>query len=175
MRLDPLRHLNRSLDYALKGTLIKPSRLRLLAPLRELVSLPLVCKAAAALEFRVLDLLKRWLVLFALLELVLKVCGGLLDDLLVLRVLHGPLGNDFLGIGLRHRLHAADDLVHLGLGECGLVDFVVPVLSEADHVKEDVLAEPLPVPHCELAHSRNGLHVMRVDPKDGRAERLHNV
>ena len=175
MRLDALRHLYRGFYNVLKGTLIKAGCLRLLTPLGELVSLPLVGETAAAFEFRVLNLLNGRLVVFALLELVLKVCSGLVDDLLVLCVLHGPLSYDFFGIRLRHRLHAADHFVHLGLGECGLIDLVVPILSEPDHVKEHVLAELLPVPHCELANSCYGLHIMRIHPNDRSTKRLHYV
>jgi hypothetical protein len=56
MRLDALRHLNRGLNNAFQGALVVPGGLRLLPPLRELVPLPLVGQAAAALECGVLEL-----------------------------------------------------------------------------------------------------------------------
>jgi hypothetical protein len=87
MRFHSFGYLNGSLNDVMKSSLIIASLLWVFSPLRKVISSPLVSQGATSLEFRVFDLLQRWLVILTLFEFILKVLGSLFDNLLVLRVL----------------------------------------------------------------------------------------
>ena len=73
------------------------------------------------------------------------------------------------------RLHGSDLLVHKWLGETWLIDFVVAVESEANHIDQDVFLVLVPVTDHELAALYNCLDVRGIHAENGHTERLHNV
>jgi hypothetical protein len=143
--------------------------------LRELITCPFVGETATAFEIRVLDLLNGRLIFFTFFEFFFEVCSSGVNNLVVLSVLQRTFSNQFLSIRLRHRLHGTDDFVHLRLSESRLIDLIVAVLPETDHVKKHIFAIFLPISHSKFANTRNSLNIMSVDTNDRDSERFDNV
>ena len=80
-----------------------------------------------------------------------------------------------VGVDLRHRVVAADLLVHHGLGGRGLVGLVVAVAAVADQVDDDVLLEGHAVVDRQLGDVGHGLGIVAVDVEDGRLHHLAHV
>ena len=109
-------------------------------------------QAATALEFRIFDLVYGGFIGFALFKLVFEVLSSLFDNLLILSVLERAFCDQFFCIGLRDRFHRSNNFIHLGLGESRFVHLVVSVFTEPYHVKKDILAKGLPIPHSQFAN-----------------------
>lgn len=132
-------------------------------------------QAPTSLECGITCFLEGRLVFLALLELFLEVSSSLINDLLVLGILEATLSNKLLSICLRNGLHLSDGLVHAWLSEGRLIHLVVAVLSEPDHIEEDILSPLLPIPHSKPADSRHAFHIVSIDTDDGSPERLHDI
>ena len=110
-----------------------------------------------------------------LLERVVEPRVEVVEGLLGLRQREVAAVDERLGVELAHRPVRPDQLVHLRLGERGLVALVVAEAAVADHVDDDVLAERLAEVerHLHDAHARLG--VVAVDVEDRRLHHLGDV
>ena len=85
------------------------------------------------------------------------------------------LAHELLGVDLARGRVLADRLVHQGLGERGLVAFVVPEAPVAEHVDDDGALELLP----ELGRDFGGIHhrlgIVAVHMEDRRLDHLGDV
>ena len=75
------------------------------------------------------------------------------------------------GVNLPSKTH----LVHLRLGEHGLIPLIVAMAAVADDVNDDVTLPGLPPIGCQLMHSDHCLCVIPVHVEDGRIQGLGNV
>ena len=70
---------------------------------------------------------------------------------------------------------AGDGAGHVGLGECGLVCFVVAVAAVADDVDDDITGEGLPELESELGDPGDFEGAITIDMEDGDFEELGDV
>ena len=70
---------------------------------------------------------------------------------------------------------AGDSAGHVGLGECGLVGFVVAVAAVADDVDDDITGEGLPELESELGDPGDFEGAVTIDMEDGDFEELGDV
>lgn len=126
--------------------------------LTECHALPLVRECSAAAILLVGRVLKLGHEGQTLLVFLLEVRPYFFADALHLLLAHDSLLYQLVGIRLGESLlEAFNVLVHGWLREGRLINLVVAMLSEADHVDQDVLPESLPVLDHELAHAKHRL------------------
>jgi len=134
-------------------------------------------------EFIILN--SRPLLSFPIFFLKLKILG------LGVRFLHGFSGGNFNILELlfsdtvvfnelttedfSNRLDLADNLVHEGLGEGGLIEFVVTEFTVADQVNNNVLHELLTELGSELEGTLNVFHRVGVNVENRRIDTLGNI
>ena len=94
-----------------------------------------------------------------MLEFLLEVRLNLVSQLLALRCTYHSLGDELILVLLRGSRHLTNLVVHNRLGEARFVDFVVTIITVANHVKHDVLAVLLPVLNGESASPDHSLSV----------------
>ena len=87
---------------------------------------------------------------------------NLLSQLLTVGGTDYPLSNKLVLVLLRRRGHAFDLTVHDRLGETGLVDLIMSVVSIAYHVQHHVLTVLAPVLDRKPARLNHGDRVRRV-------------
>jgi hypothetical protein len=66
-------------------------------------------------------------------------------------------------------------LVHEGLSESGLVEFIVAVLTVADQVDDDITLELLSEFRSEFESALDVFHAVGVDVEDGSVDRFSDV
>ena len=76
---------------------------------------------------------------------------NLLSQLLTVGGTDYPLSNKLVLVLLRRRGHAFDLTVHDRLGETGLIDLIMSVVSIANHVQHHILTVLAPVLNGETA------------------------
>jgi hypothetical protein len=73
----------------------------------------------------------------------------------------------------------SDLLIHLWLREARFIDFIMPVLTIANHINENILPKGLPVRHHEFADSnqalRSGAAISCINANHGNSKALHDV
>jgi hypothetical protein len=98
--------------------------------------------------------------------------GLLVVEELLLDLLHfgGWVDADLLGVELIERWAIFDDGVSAGLGDGGIVDFAVSVLSVADEIDDDVGVEAVAVLCGDGgdSHDRVGIFCVNVEDRDGK-------
>ena len=114
--------------------------LGLRSPLRELHALPLVGQTATASIVRIGCVSQIRHSFETLLEFLLEVCLNLVPQLLALRCTYHSLSDELILVLLRGSRHLTNLVVHNRLGEAWFVDFVVTIITVANHVEHDVLA-----------------------------------
>ena len=86
-----------------------------------------------------------------------------------------PVGHQPIGVFLQRGLLALDVLVHLGVGEHGLVALVVTEAAVAEDVDDHVLVELLPELGRHLGGVDHRLGVVAVDVEDRRLDHQRDV
>ena len=112
---------------------------------------------------------------FGIFESLLKQLVEFLVELLGLIFAQLPFAHQLLAVDLPHGGMVLNLLVQSGLGECGFVTLVVPVLAVANQVDHHILSEFLAIFECQF-HGMNGLlRAVAVDVKDGCKNHLGQV
>lgn len=70
---------------------------------------------------------------------------------------------------------AGDGAGHVGLGECGLIRFVVAVAAVADDIDDDITGEGLAELEGELGDPGDLEGAVTIDVEDGDFEELRDV
>jgi hypothetical protein len=175
VRFDSLRDFNWGLDNIFKDFRIYTCVLRILSPLAELHRSPLVSQTAATFELRILDSLEGGLILLALLELLFEIVCSLINNLLILTLLKRAFLNKLVSVGLRNWFHIANYFVHTWLGKGRLIHFIMSVLSESNHVENDIFSKFLPVTNCKLGYTGYTFNIVSVYSNNRDPKRLYNV
>lgn len=136
---------------------------------------PFVRQAAATAVLWVARVFQRWRETQACLVFFLKVLINLIFKIVNVLLRDDALFDQSLCIPLRWGVQRADFGVHEGLGEAGLVDFVVSVVTVANHVDECVLFESLPVCNQETARLNDGFWICSIDSNNWHPERFDDV
>jgi hypothetical protein len=90
-------------------------------------------------------------------------------------VLRDSLGNKLLTVLITDGLHLGNDFVHQGLGESGLIEFVVPEFPVANQVDDDVTVELLSELGGKLEGALDILHTVSIDVENWRVNCFGNV
>ena len=105
--------------------------------------------------------------LSGLFEGVLADLFVLINDLMDLFLGHDALVDKLIRINIEDVHVFLDDVVHDGLGEHGLINFIVAILAIAYHIDNDILVECGAVFGSDPADVEDGLGVVGVDVEDG--------
>ena len=155
MNVEAFGYFNCAFTYFLQDFDVVSCLGWLTAELRELVPRPLMSKAPASSVVWISRIFQRRLKLKTSLVLSFKMRIDLVSNLLNLLLGNYSSCNQFFCIAGRLSLHRSYLFVHYGLGKARLVNFIVTVESETDHINQDVFLELLPVSYHQLRATYN--------------------
>ena len=136
---------------------------------------PFVRQAAATAVLWVARVFQSWLESQACLVFFLKVLINLFFKIFNVLLCDDALLDQSLCIPLRWSVQRADFGVHEGLGEAGLVNLVVSVVTVANHVDECILLESLPVCNQKTARLNDSFWICCVDSNNWHSKRFNDI
>ncbi|MNL41904.1 hypothetical protein D3C87_1643330 [compost metagenome] len=78
-------------------------------------------------------------------------------------LINRTFSNQLFAIKITHSRVNFDKIIHCTLSECWLITFVVSVLTEADHVDNNIFTEFLTVTNCEVHGFNTSFSVITID------------
>mmetsp|Transcript_24212 Transcript_24212/g.37290 ORF Transcript_24212/g.37290 Transcript_24212/m.37290 type:complete len:345 (+) Transcript_24212:1000-2034(+) len=88
---------------------------------------------------------------------------------------YNALVDELLLVDSSHRGHLGNLLVHLGLGEAGLIELVVTEFTVTNEIDDDIMIEFLSVLGSQLEHEAHVIHAVGVNVEDGSVDSLGEV
>jgi hypothetical protein len=99
----------------------------------------------------------------------------LIPDLLHFLFTYNASRNQLICITFWLSIHRPDLLVHNRLRKTGLINFIVTIESEPDHINQYVLLKSLPISYHELRASDYRFGVASVYSQNGNTERFNDI
>lgn len=90
-------------------------------------------------------------------------------------VLRNSLGDQLFTVLISDGLHLCNNFVHQGLGEGGLIKFVVPEFPVANQVDDDITVELLSELSGKFESTLHILHTVSVDVENWRVNCFSNI
>ena len=170
VHIESLRNVDSCLNHFFECVGFITCLLWFLSPLWEIHSFPFVCQRSWASVIFVSGWLEGRFECQTCLELSFKVFVSLISNFLHLVCSNYIISDQSLWVAGRLSCHRSDLLVHHGLSETGLINFVVAVESEANHVDQNIFFKLLPILYHKLGHPNYGLWIRSVDSQDRHAK-----
>ena len=168
-------NFNCTFSDAIKFTGVITSLFWLFAPLAEVHARPFVSQSSTTSVIRIGCIFKCRFKFEACLELSLKVCINLVFDWLHFLFCSDTCLYEFLGIASWLGVHWSNFLIHDWLCEARLINFIVTIKSETNHVDQNVFFEFCPVFYHKFTALYNSFWVTCIDSDDGYSKRLNNI
>ena len=153
MQLETFRCFNRSNPYFLQTVNLIACCSKLSSLMSEVHFFPFMSQGSWPQILRVSSISDQRLKTVCSFELFFSLIPHFQSNLFFVRIIHNTFSSEFLSVKTGYRLMGSNLLIHPWLCKPRLINLIMTVFSEPNHIKHDILSISLPILDCNLTTS----------------------